>query len=138
MFRKYLALTCLLAGCGHNEIYVYKLYPGPERTDGDLATIRMAGSTVGAKIDGLLFCPAEYSLVHVFPGAHEFEWTGKFWYEAGDKDFNYEKTASVNLEVEAGNTYVLNSGPSGSASVNQLWIENHGSGVVLIRSEGYE
>ena len=61
---KLIALTIivlLLSACGgyHSE-HVYKLYPGPELPESDIATLKFGKGVYAVEIDGLKVSSADY------------------------------------------------------------------------------
>ena len=134
----------LLAGCyvgpGAPLLYsdddgrhhVYKLYPGKELLQSELATIKLT-SVYYVQIDGLRVNRMDYEQVRLLPGKHEIYW-GK-WFAVSvmvDPDMFSEGGLTAVVELEAGHTYELHADrTTGHGYRKYFWITDAVSGEVV-------
>ena len=137
-------VVILLAGCyvgpGAPLLYsdddgrhhVYKLYPGKERPQSALATVKLA-SAYYAQIDGLRVNQADYEQVLLLPGEHEIHW-GQ-WFGVSvlvDSDMFSEGGLTAMVELKAGHTYELHADrTTGHGYRKYFWITDATSGEVV-------
>jgi hypothetical protein len=134
----------LLAGCyvgpGAPLLYseddgrhhIYKLYPGKERPQAELATVKLA-SVYYAQIDGLRVNRADFERVLLLPGEHEIHW-GQ-WFAVSvmvDPDMFSEGGLTTMVELKAGHTYELHADrTTGHGYRKYFWITDAASGEVV-------
>lgn len=132
-------LTFIMCGCAaDDQLYVYKLYPGPQLAETEVATIRFGSRVFAARVDGLEFRPGDYDRVHVLPGEHLIDWHGDFWdsYDSDGSD-NFTKDACATVDLEKGVVYILGAGDTEMSELElKYWIQAENSGAILFRSNG--
>ena len=134
MIRLSIALSFLLAGCATTNDYVYKLYPGPELDDSELAIVRLDGGVHEMKIDGLGFNWADYASAKVLPGEHEIDFTALFPISVLINSSGWDAAGGSGLAIlEAGHTYSAQSDRTiGHGYQLFVWIEDIDTGQVVV------
>ena len=138
------AMPILLSGCyvgvGAPLLYsddsgrhhVYKLYPGPERPQSEIATVKLV-SAYYAQIDGLMVSSGEYRQAVLLPGEHEIHW-GQ-WFAVSvmvDPDMFSEGGLTAVVNLEAGHTYELHADRThGHGYRKYFWITDAATGDVV-------
>lgn len=112
--------------------HVYKLYPGKERPQSELATVKLAGVSF-AQIDGLRVNRADYEQVHLLPGEHQVYW-GQ-WFAVSvmvDSDMFSEGGLTAQVELEAGHSYELHADRThGHGYQMFFWMTDRATGEVI-------
>lgn len=138
------AMTALLSGCyvgpgapifsamDDGGPYVYKLYPGPELPESDVAVVELA-SAYYAQIDGFMIQHADYERVHLLPGEHVIRWGRRFTVSVlVDPDMFAEGSLTAVLDLEGGHTYELHADrTTGPGYRKYFWITDSASGEVV-------
>jgi hypothetical protein len=126
----------LLYSSDDGRDHVYKLYPGPERPQSELATVRLE-SAYYAQIDGLLVDRGDYEQVLLLPGEHEIHW-GQ-WFAVSvlvDPDMFSEGSHTAVVNLQAGHTYELHADrTTGRGYRKYFWMTDAASGDVVAGEE---
>ena len=136
--RQFLLLTLLasplglLCGCTSTDHIVYKLYPGAERPDTEIVTLRL-GSASEVIIDGRKVDRSDYGTVTLLPGPHKIRWDTWFGVSVLVEPSGFAtRTAGHGVELKAGHAYVLKADrTTGHGYRTYLWIEDADSGEVI-------
>lgn len=136
MTRLLITLTFLLSGCATTNDYVYKLYPGPELDDSEVATIRLDDGVYQMKIDGMTFHWTDYATAKVKPGEHDIDFTAMFGVSVliNPNGWDAAGTSAI-TDLEAGHTYSARSDRTiGHGYQMYVWIEDIDTGEVVAGS----
>jgi hypothetical protein len=124
--------AALLTACANGNDFLYKLYPGPERPDSELATLTLDGNVYHATIDGLYVQRLDYSVVKLRPGEHTITYGAVFgtsYLVNAEMEDRIETTET--FEMLAGRNYILKSDRTyGPGYVMSIWIEAVPAGEV--------
>lgn len=122
-----------LGGCATSSDFVYKLYPGPELPDSELATLRFGGDVHEARIDGLNVTRWDYGAIKVAPGRHTISYGAEFGVSVMVNSAMHDAIAtSTTIELESGRSYILQAGRTyGHGYTMYLWIEDAETGNVV-------
>ncbi len=122
-----------LGGCSTNNDFVYKLYPGPELPDSELATLRFGGQVFEARIDGLNVMRRDYGAIKVAPGRHTISYGAEFGVSVMVNPAMHDAIAAdTTIELEPGRSYILQGGRTyGQGYTMYLWIEDAETGDVV-------
>lgn len=134
----WILVAASVAGCSSTPTAVYKLYPGPERSAGELAFLRSEG-VPRLRVDGLWLDPEDWAGAQLAAGAHRIEWQdapGKA-HLLGDDAAVFEGTIGAEIVLLAGHRYAVRvlPGDAGWPS-KQVRVEDEESGEVLAQWEG--
>lgn len=130
-------LLGVLLGCAGRSIetFAYKLYPGPARTQSEIAIVRL-GDAHEFEIDGRLVSHADWTEVHVLPGSHVLRWQTEFLVSAMIEPSGFAaggREAAVVLQP--GHVYVLRSDRTTGPGYRMFfWIEDAETGHVVAGS----
>jgi len=135
MTKAMIALTVLLAGCATTNDYVYKLYPGPELDDSELAIVRLDG-VYQMKIDGMSFHWGDYATAKVLPGEHEIDFTAMFGVSVLVNSSGWDAAGTTAVTtLEAGHTYSAQSDrTTGYGYQMFVWLEDVDTGDIVAGS----
>lgn len=115
-----LILLGLVAGCGTTATgHVYKLYPGPQLPDAELATVSFGSREIfnypmnveRVLIDGVTADRTQFGKVKVLPGNHEIVFPSQ----------SGSRVIHVSVTLEPGHNYVL-MGWGGPVRVSGQWV----------------
>jgi hypothetical protein len=122
----------LLWSCASTDDIVYKLYPGPERPDTEIVTLRL-GSASELIIDGMKVDRSDYGSVTLLPGPHEIRWSTWFGVSVLVDPSGFATRESEQVVVlKTGHTYILKADRThGHGYRTYLWIEDTSSGEVI-------
>ncbi|MDX1516682.1 MAG: hypothetical protein R3288_07575 [Woeseiaceae bacterium] len=127
------SMLVVLAGCAGNSPHVYKLYPGAERPDAELATLELGDRVCRATVDGLQVNCLDYGSVKLAPGRHCIDFSADFAVSyLVNSDMRDSVSAAGCATLEAGRTYVLRGDrTTGRGYTMFAWIEDAETGVFL-------
>jgi hypothetical protein len=128
------AIFFFLSACGaHHSQYVYKLYPGPELTDSDVATLKFGKGVYVVEIDGLKVSSADYGTIKLVPGKHSIRWEAMFLVSVMVNSSGFDSAeADKKVNLSAGHTYTIEADrTTGPGYRMYLWIENTDTGEVV-------
>jgi hypothetical protein len=128
------AIFVLLSACGgYHSQYVYKLYPGPELPDSDVATLKFGNGVHAVEIDGLKVSSTDYGAIKLVPGVHSIRWEAMFLVSVmvNASGFDSAETNKI-ASLSAGHTYTIEADrTTGHGYRMYLWIENVETGEVV-------
>ena len=128
------AMVVSLAACGSTRSqHVYKLYPGPELPDSDVATMIFGDGVFAVEIDGLKVSSSDYGTIKLSPGEHSIRWGATFLVSVmvNSSGFDHAETENV-TDLVAGHTYIIQSDRTTGHSYRMyLWIEDAETGEAV-------
>lgn len=122
------------AGLSDGAGRVYKLYPGPERPDSEVATLAFGDRVYAMEVDGLEVSAGDYSEVKLLPGEHRINWGATFavsvmvnpaMSDRADSERTVNLAAGKRYTVEADRT-------TGPGYRMFLWIEDTETGEAVV------
>lgn len=128
------AALLLLSACGTlHETGVYKLYPGPERPDSELATLAFGDRVYTMEVDGLKVSSGDYSEVKLLPGEHRINWGATFGVSVMVNPAMFDRAdAEQVVKLAAGHRYRVQADRTTGAGYRMfVWIEDAASGEVV-------
>lgn len=97
----------LVAACATKPAPAFKLYPGPERGDSELAIVRL-GDAGAAEFDGRLAAQGDWSEVRLLPGEHTIRWQTEFGVSVMIEPSGFATGGNeATVTLEAGHVYTL-------------------------------
>jgi len=127
-------IVVLVSACGsYRSEYVYKLYPGPELPDSDVATLKFGGGVYAVEIDGLKVTSADYGSVKLLPGVHTIRWESMFIVSVMVNASGFDRAEADKAAIlSAGHTYTLEADrTTGHGYRMYLWIEDTETGEAV-------
>lgn len=128
------AIIVLMSACGsYRSDHVYKLYPGPELPDSDVATLKFGNLVYVVEIDGLRVSAADYGAVKLLPGVHSIQWEATFVVSVMVNASGFDRAEVDNVALlSAGHKYILEADrTTGHGYRMYLWIEDAETGEVV-------
>jgi hypothetical protein len=124
--------SMLLSGCATPTSAVYKLYPGPTKSQSEIATLELYNAS-SVVIDGLNVSHGDYAVVHLLPGDHHLTWTSVHGVSVLIEPSMFaHKDSQHEITLEEGHTYRLRSDrTTGHGYRIYNWIEDITSGSVI-------
>jgi len=122
----------LLSGCATPTSAVYKLYPGPNKSQSEIAILELHNAS-SVVIDGLAVSHRDYAVVHLLPGEHQLLWTSVHGVSVLIEPSMFAHQESQHeITFEEGHTYRLRSDrTTGHGYSIYNWIEDITSGSVI-------
>jgi len=128
------AIIVLVSACGsYRSDHVYKLYPGPELPDSDVATLKFGNGVYVVEIDGLRVSATDYGEVKLLSGVHTIRWEATFMVSVMVNSSGFDRAEIDNVAIlSAGHTYTLEADrTTGHGYRMYLWIEDAKTGEVV-------
>jgi hypothetical protein len=128
------AVFITLSSCGsHHSQHVYKLYPGPELPDSDVATLVFGEGVYAVEIDGLKVSSSDYGEIKLTPGEHHIRWGATFLISVMVNASGFDRIETGNdANLVAGHTYTIHADrTTGYGYRMYLWVEDTETGEVI-------
>lgn len=128
------AVLISLSACGsHHSQHVYKLYPGPDLPDSDVATLVFGEGVYAVEIDGLKVSSSDYGEIKLTPGEHYIRWGATFLVSVMVNASGFDRAETDNVtNLLAGHTYTIQADrTTGHGYRMYLWIEDALTGEVV-------
>ena len=127
-------IVAIVSACGsYRSDHVYKLYPGQELPDSDVATLKFGNGVYIVEIDDLRVSAADYGAVKLLPGVHTIRWEATFMVSVMVNASGFDRAELENgALLSAGHTYILEADrTTGHGYRMYLWIEDAKTGEVV-------